>query len=46
MEGKESMPSEQGIIDVFLFSNVSFMIEQTLIWGGVLLWVDSGAFGN
>jgi len=47
MEGKQSMPSEQVIIDVFLFSSVSFMIEQiTLIWGGVSLWVESGAFGN
>ena len=46
MEGKQSMPSEQVIVDVFLFSSVSFMIEQTLIWGGVSLWVESGGFGN
>jgi hypothetical protein len=39
------VPSEQVIIDAFLFSSVGFMTEQRLIWGGAL-WVDSGAFGD
>ena len=46
LEGKQSMPSEQVIIDVFLFSRVSFIIQQRLIWGGGALWADSGAFGD
>ena len=31
LEGKESMPSQQVIIDTFLFNSVSCMIEQRLI---------------
>ena len=46
LEGKHSMPSGQVIIDAFLFSCVSFMIEQRLICGGGALWADSGAFGD
>jgi len=47
LEGKQStLPSEQVIVNAFLFSIVSTMIEQRLIWGGGALWVDSGASGD
>ena len=46
LEGKQSMPSGQVIIDAFLSSSVSFMIEQRLICRGGALWADSGAFGD
>ena len=46
LEGKQSMSSGQIIIDAFLFSSVSSMIEQRLICKGGALWADSGAFGD
>ena len=46
LEGKQSMSSGQAIIDAFLFSSVSFMIEQRLICRGGALWADSRAFGD
>ena len=46
LEGKQSMPSQQVIIDAFLFSGVSFMIEQRMIRGGGPLWVDSGVYSD
>ena len=42
LESKQSMPCQQVIIDTFLSSSVSVMIEQRLIWGGQALWADSG----
>ena len=41
LEGKQSMLSGHVIIDAFLFSSVSFMIEQRLICGGGALWAVS-----